>query len=150
MNFFKKIRSPILKRHFWNSFSTVQRKPETQAFNESFLSGTNSAYIEGIFEKWLNDKSSVHSSWNAYFTNLLKGYEPEETFQMPPSISPSIPAIDLKKTQKKSILSEYISEILRLELMIQGFQFRGNEMADLDPLSTLINQENKNPLFFKI
>ena len=117
-----------------NFATAAAKKPEVQAFNESFLSGSNSAYIERIFEDWIQDKTSVHSSWDAYFTNVLKGYEPEETFQMPPSLSPSLPVIDLKKTQKKTALSQYLSEILRLELMIQGFQFRGNEMADLDPL----------------
>ena len=115
--------------------SSVQKKPEIQAFNESFLSGTNSAYIEQIFDNWILDKSSVHSSWDAYFTNVLKGYDPEETFQMPPTLSPSLPIIDLKQTQKKTALSQYVNETLRLELMIQGFQFRGNEFADLDPLS---------------
>lgn len=117
--------------------ASLQKKPEIQAFNESFLSGTNSAYIELIFENWIQDKTKVHSSWDAYFTNVLKGYEPEEAFQMPPTLVPSLPVLDLKKTQKKTVLSQYLNEILRLELMIQGFQFRGNEMADLDPLSLL-------------
>ena len=54
--------------------SSVQKKPEIQAFNESFLSGTNSAYIEQIFDNWILDKSSVHSSWDAYFTNVLKDH----------------------------------------------------------------------------
>lgn len=138
MSFLKKFPTLFLRRPFTRPFSTLGKKPETQAFNESFLSGTNSAYIELMFEKWLTDKSSVHSSWDAYFTNVLKGYEPEETFQMPPTLNPTIPAIDLKKTQKKSVISQYLSEILRLELMIQGFQFRGNEMADLDPLSKIL------------
>lgn len=122
-------------RPFIGRASFATKKPEIQAFNESFLSGSNSAFIEQTFENWLKDKSSVHPSWDAYFTNVLRGYEPEETFQMPPTLTPSLPLVDLKQTQKKSVLSQYLSEILRIELMIQGFQFRGNEMAELDPLS---------------
>ena len=39
------------------SIASLQKKPEIQAFNESFLSGTNSAYIELIFENWIKDKT---------------------------------------------------------------------------------------------
>ena len=138
MKLFKKLSFPSLyslNKTFRFANSSLPKKPEIQAFNESFLSGTNSAYIEQIFENWIQDKNSVHSSWDAYFTNVLKGYEPEETFQMPPTLTPSLPVIDLKKTHKTHALSKYLSEILRVQLMIQGFQVRGNEFADLDPLS---------------
>lgn len=117
-------------------FSTF-KKPEIEAFNESFLSPTNSIYIEQMFEKWIQNKDSVPSSWDVYFSNVIKGHEPEENFQLPPSINPSSivtkQPVDLKRQVNAS--DKYLSEVLRLELMIQGFQFRGHEFADLDPLS---------------
>ena len=40
---------------------------EMKKFENNFLSTTNVAYIESLYEKWLDDKSSVSPSFNAYF-----------------------------------------------------------------------------------
>lgn len=133
----------LLLRHFRKIHLKINRysfskKSEFEVFNESFLSGNNGVYIEQMFEKWAEDKQSVPSSWDIYFTNVVKGYDADEAFQIPPSLSPSSSigsqtmTIEKKRTDG---VTKYLNEILRLELMIQGFQFRGHEMADLDPLS---------------
>lgn len=44
-----------------------------RAFSSSFLSGSNSVYVDSMYECWKNDPSSVHASWNAYFTNIAAG-----------------------------------------------------------------------------
>lgn len=40
---------------------------EVKKFENNFLSTTNVAYIEDLYEKWLEDKSSVSPSFDAYF-----------------------------------------------------------------------------------
>ena len=49
---------------------------EIKKFENNFLSTTNVAYIESLYEKWLEDKESVSSSFNAYFEELDKGGDP--------------------------------------------------------------------------
>lgn len=53
----------------------LQRPPlasfsELAKFQNNFLSTANLAYIEGLYESWLQDKSSVSPSFNAYFEEL--------------------------------------------------------------------------------
>lgn len=40
---------------------------EMSQFKNNFLSITNVAYLESMYEKWLNDKKSVSPSFHAYF-----------------------------------------------------------------------------------
>ena len=35
---------------------------------DNFMSGTNANYIDYMYSQWQQDPSSVHASWNAYFT----------------------------------------------------------------------------------
>lgn len=40
---------------------------------ESFMSGSNSVYVEEMYRAWLENKESVHKSWDVYFTALESG-----------------------------------------------------------------------------
>jgi len=40
---------------------------------ESFMSGSNSVYVEEMYRAWLKNKESVHKSWDVYFTALESG-----------------------------------------------------------------------------
>lgn len=55
------------------------------ATHESFLSGSNSAYVDEMFESWSRDPTSVHASWDAYFRGV--NYTP------PPSLGKDYPFI---------------------------------------------------------
>ena len=57
--------------------------------SESILSPTSSVYIESMLTAWSNDPSSVHPSWNSYFTNLSNnvGYD-EGAFEPPSNLQP--------------------------------------------------------------
>jgi hypothetical protein len=57
--------------------------------SESFMTGSNIGYIERMYEAWKADPSSVHVSWNAYFTNLSKGVTP--AFVQPPTLGLTMP-----------------------------------------------------------
>jgi len=49
---------------------------EFTQFKNNFLSVTNVAYIESMYEQWLNDKKSVSPSLSAYFELLERGEDP--------------------------------------------------------------------------
>ena len=42
-------------------------------FESSQLSGSSSAYLDAIYEDYLQDKSSVDPSWLAYFDSISQG-----------------------------------------------------------------------------
>ena len=44
--------------------------PASALAQESFLSGSNSAYVDEMFDAWSRDPSSVHASWDAYFRGV--------------------------------------------------------------------------------
>lgn len=48
------------------------------------LGGTNSVYIEQMHENWSKNRSSVHASWDAFFTNVERGIAPGQAFASPP------------------------------------------------------------------
>ena len=44
--------------------------PTAAAASESFLNGSNSAYVDEMFDSWSRDPTSVHASWDAYFRGI--------------------------------------------------------------------------------
>ena len=45
--------------------------PPSSAAAEGYLSGSNSAYVDEMYEAWAQDPASVHASWDAYFRYML-------------------------------------------------------------------------------
>jgi len=56
--------------------------------NDLFANGTNAYYAEEMYRHWRQDPSSVHVSWDAYFSGLDKGLGPN-AFQPPPRFLPA-------------------------------------------------------------
>ena len=48
--------------------------------HDNFMSGQNANYIDYTYAQWQQDPSSVHASWNAYFSG------DGETFSTPPNL----------------------------------------------------------------
>jgi len=109
--------------------------------SETFLNGTNAAYVEEMFEAWKRDPKSVHVSWASFFKNLESGAAPGEGWVMPPTLgtsphfmsSPSQQTI-VQQVQTLAGGDRTLEEHLKVQLLIRAYQFRGHELADLDPL----------------
>lgn len=109
--------------------------------SENFLNGTNAAYVEEMFEAWKRDPSSVHLSWAAFFKNLEAGAAPGEGWVMPPTLgtSPHFMAAPTQQSVQQHVQSlaggdKLLEDHLKVQLLIRAYQFRGHELADLDPL----------------
>lgn len=109
--------------------------------SETFLNGTNAAYVEEMYEAWKVDPKTVHVSWAAFFKNLESGAAPGEGWVMPPTLgtSPHFMAQALAQSQVQQITSlaggdKLLEDHLKVQLLIRAYQFRGHELADLDPL----------------
>lgn len=106
----------------------------TQIFHreDSFMSGSNNIYAEQMYAAWLRDPSSVHASWNAYFTNLSKGVGSEAAFSAAPA--PGSAAPSLAAAAQVPAAGTVSSDVLALSYLIRAYQVRGHEIANVDPL----------------
>ncbi|UMM29537.1 hypothetical protein L5515_011846 [Caenorhabditis briggsae] len=122
-----------------------QRKQSVAASvkHEPFLNGSSSVYIEQMYEAWLENPSSVHTSWDAYFRNVEAGAGPGQAFQAPPSVayagSMGVPSAPITSAAPATRLDtnasvQSISDHLKIQLLIRSYQTRGHNIADLDPL----------------
>ena len=60
----------------------------------SFLSGTNAAFIEGLYAQYLANPDSVDAGWRAYFAELGEtGLRPPSWAAAPPGGATSKPAL---------------------------------------------------------
>src|SRR5210317_2044192 len=133
----------------------------------SFLSKSNSSYIEQMYEKFCHDPNQLPDSWKQYFDALgeekeLINKETNGASWSPKKIKSNVD-IDLDSYEKfiPSNLSYSVEEKIKKEkpqsspieleqstkdsvraiMMIRAYRIRGHLQADLDPLG-LIKKEN--------
>jgi 2-oxoglutarate dehydrogenase E1 component len=97
---------------------------------DSFLNGSTSLYAEQMYEAWLTDPTSVHVSWQTYFSNMDNNVDPVAAFRGPPQIVGSTGVAQVTEPA----MNGGKSDSLGLSYLIKGFQTRGHEAANLDPL----------------
>jgi len=121
----------------------------------SFLYGGNSAFIEELYERYLDDPSAVDPSWRAYFDEL--GQETETLFRQSQAArqprtegaaatveqlarpgGPAGEVIDLSSERSRRLILEH----LRVVMLIRAFRVRGHLLADLDPLGLARNEHH--------
>merc|ERR1712062_497192 len=57
-----------------------------RSFSSDFLNGNNANYVDQMYANWKADPQSVHASWDAYFTNLEAGVDPNLAFAAPSNL----------------------------------------------------------------
>ncbi|CAK8678756.1 2-oxoglutarate dehydrogenase complex component E1-like isoform X2 [Clavelina lepadiformis] len=125
---------------YYASTSNVSQQQATAAAAkaEPFLNGSNSAYVEDMYESWLEDPNSVHKSWDAYFRNVNMGAAPGQAYQAPPSLGGGVPGAMTAQTSEAvldtSKIHEVVDEHLSVQALIRGYQIRGHLLSNLDPL----------------
>ncbi len=98
----------------------------------------NLAYIEGLYEDYLRDSSSVPSDWQRYFSQIANGelrfpkphfgpsFRPASLFN-PPRRGPLYPS-------GKAATPEIAAIQDRIYLLIRLYRVRGHRIAQVDPL----------------
>lgn len=99
---------------------------EIKNFENNFLNTTNLAYIESLYQHWQKDKSSVSPSFAAFFEELEQGADPEMAYMSAPSPGE---AIKFMPNQ-----SPYVSQQLKLRMLIERYRSIGHQFAKVDPL----------------
>ncbi|XP_071506052.1 2-oxoglutarate dehydrogenase complex component E1-like [Diadema antillarum] len=114
---------------------------------EPFLSGSNSNYVEEMYQSWLQDPTTVHKSWDIFFRNAQNGAAPGMAYSPPPPISSMYPAPSSPRPSPMTTVQappaavaqaqldrKVIEDHLSVQTIIRSYQIRGHNMADLDPL----------------
>ena len=106
------------------------------------MSGANANYIDFMYSQWQQDASSVHASWNAYFTSQENG----GSFDLPPTLGQQSGGLDSQIQQIVSALGQGTGtassadvaraqeESVRLTMLLRAFMTHGHFSADIDPL----------------
>jgi len=136
----------------------------------SFLSVTNSSYIDELYDKFVKDPNSIQESWREFFLGLAENKELIKKNTQGASWSPEqvkniqnnnydryenlLPKINVLEIQEKIIKSnsKQIPDNLNIEtatkdsvraiMMIRAYRIRGHLIADLDPLGLTSNAEH--------
>lgn len=129
----------LFKSLLLNRISTQQTRYLSHGSNESFVSSTNAAYIDEMYQAWQKDPSSVHISWNAYFKNMSNLNIPASSaFVAPPTLIPTPTGMGIPQEigQGHSIsgVDDGILLHLKVQLLCRAYQVRGHQKAHIDPL----------------
>jgi len=119
-------------------FKTFQQKRHMShpTLNESFVSGVSGDYVDGLYEGWKRDPSSVHKSWQVFFQNLDSGASPNQANTLPPVLNGGLEPAVSQISAKDRAATDY----MKLVLLVRSYQVRGHYLAHLDPLE--INSAN--------
>ena len=136
----------------------------------SFLSGSNTAYIDELYEKFANDPNSIQESWREFFLGLSENKEVIKKDTAKASWSPEkiknyqngnldnyealLPKVNVLEIQEKITkeIPKTNNEIFNVEtatkdsvraiMMIRAYRIRGHLIADLDPLRLAVSSEH--------
>lgn len=111
------------------------------------LSGSNAAYVEELYERFLIDSESVPVEWKDFFVSLAAANDDnasdvshaaiENEFRALGKISRFAPAL----SHDTGVHSEHESKQVQVLLLISSYRVRGHQKADLDPLSLMYREE---------
>lgn len=121
---------------FIKKLSNRQGLKRIISHTDNFLNGQNAIYVEQMYQRWTEDRSSVHSSWDAYFTNLTNGYDSAHSFTTPSSIK-SGTGINLTPqatTSGSSSMNKLLVLEIKLMNMLVKYRQRCHEIADVYPI----------------
>ena len=101
------------------------------------LPGTlNLAFVEGLYESYLQDPSSVPSDWQDYFRQIRNGDQPGRLAPDFPRTSIFNPAVSLPRSGRAVEALEAQSANLqdRVDQLIRAYRICGHLIAQIDPL----------------
>ncbi|XP_061396186.1 2-oxoglutarate dehydrogenase complex component E1-like isoform X3 [Musca vetustissima] len=123
------------KKIVHNAMAAAALRCYNSAAAEPFANGTTASYVEEMYNAWLRDPSSVHTSWDAYFRN--------NSYCGPPNLAPqqynTLPATAFAGMAGVGAApdSKTIDDHLAVQAIIRSYQARGHLASELDPLGIL-------------
>ncbi len=127
----------------------------SESFENSYLYGANSTFIEELYQRYLQDAASVDASWGKFFAQLGDpatpataswDQAPSAVIGQPDPDAQAAPAGDKKggkpapaaaapaAAPNSAAVLEEAQYALRAQQLIRAYRVRGHLMATLDPL----------------
>ena len=100
---------------------TVAPSLGVRCFSSEFLTGSNNAYLEEMYEVWSTDPSAVHKSWDVYFRTGQSAFVPN-------SNSGAVTNVDVAGSGATGAAD------FRVLSLIRAYRSRGHEIANLNPI----------------
>ncbi|XP_035734474.1 2-oxoglutarate dehydrogenase, mitochondrial-like [Vespa mandarinia] len=139
-------------RHCQKRLGRYKHDAGSNEREDTFLTTSSNYYLQNMYNAWLKDKNSVHSSWNEFFErihsqkNNIRSALPKSniatiTSKMAArrtkngagqniSLSPKTSGSSFNQSQNERL----INKTLDIDSTIRAYQTRGHLIADLDPL----------------
>ncbi|WP_298439273.1 2-oxoglutarate dehydrogenase E1 component [uncultured Ferrimonas sp.] len=109
------------------------RQDSLKAWQDStHFAGANAAYIEELYEAYLEEPTSVSEEWQAIFAELPG--QGDEVAHTPIREYFRAAALDTNRSKKTTVDPELSEKQVRVLQLINAHRFRGHQGADLDPL----------------
>ncbi|GGW88007.1 2-oxoglutarate dehydrogenase E1 component [Alteromonas halophila] len=107
-------------------------------WDSSHMAGANAAYVEELYEAYLEDSQSVSEPWRQVFDNLPKvdGVELETNHSSVKEQFRKLASLGPAARMSGGAASEAVSDERQVKVLqlINAFRFRGHQHANLDPL----------------
>ncbi len=115
--------------------------------NTSLLSGGNNAFVEGLYEDYLQDPAAVPAEWRAYFDKLQTANAQHDVAHSPIQRG----FLELAKHHAEtSVHADEARKQAAVLQLINAHRFLGARIADLDPLKRQLKPEiaELNPAYY--
>ena len=100
-----------------------------QQYRASHLSGGNAAYVEDLYERWLDNHESVSARWQQLFSDLAEHQDNDTRHR---AIEDHFRELQANRSNVSVMAEDYKQAgVLR---MINAYRVRGHKRAELDPL----------------
>ncbi len=121
-------------------------------YNNSYLFSANSAFVEELFEKYLQDPASVSEDWRLFFENARGQNAAQELKAVAgaswcPKTKKIIGVLSDEEIKSQAAAKEKSAKntsdaSVRANMLIRAYRTRGHFLANLDPLEL---EEKKSP-----
>ncbi len=105
-------------------------------WSSSHFSGGQAAYLENLYELYLENSEELSDDWRLFFQNLSKNNDANDISHE--KIINEFRNLSRHSEVESSVSNEKQSKVIRL---IQAFRNRGHQQANLDPLNLDVREE---------
>jgi len=124
----------------------MQDSSMRQQWASSHLGGSNSAYVDELYESYLADPNSIPEDWRAYFDKLpsVEGNIESDTSHKAIREHFLLEAKNRSRVQKfgaSAVSTEHERRQVRVLHLIAAYRNRGHQVANLDPLGIMKREQ---------
>ena len=104
---------------------------------QSYLSGSNAAFIEELYSRYLKDENDVEENWRNWFAELKNGElsADQDHFEIQAQMKSAVRNKRSGNGISGSELHEHETKQLKVFQLINVYRVKGHQRARLDPLN---------------